>query len=57
MDDCKTIADALHAARGALTYHTQSNQERQPIETIEELKRILESTAVTEALNHLRGDR
>lgn len=57
MDAHRTILDAMHDARGLLTYHLQSKHGRDPKETIEDLCEILQSVIVNEAVNALRRQR
>jgi hypothetical protein len=57
MDANKIILDAVHDARALLIHHVQTRQGREPERTIEDLRSVLESTAVSQAVNKLRGDR
>jgi hypothetical protein len=50
----EVITESVHAARAVLLHHVQTKQGREPEKAIDELRDILESTAVSEALNKLR---
>lgn len=46
----EVVLDAVHDTRAILLHHVQTKQSREPEKAIEDLRRILESTAVSEAL-------
>ena len=54
MDARKVILDAIHDARAILLHHVQTRHGREPEKAIEDLREILESVPVSEAVNKLR---
>ena len=54
MDARKIILEAVHEARTILIHHVQTKQGREPAKTIEDLRNVLESVTVNEAVNKLR---
>lgn len=56
MDANRAIFEAICDARALLIYHVKSKQGRAPEETIEDLRKVLEATSVSEAVNKLRND-
>lgn len=54
MNERDVVLNALHEAKAILIHHAQTKQGRNPGETIDALFKVLDSTAVNEAVNKLR---